>query len=392
MRPALLALTICAFAIGTTEFVIVGLIPGLARDLQVSVPAAGLLVSLYALSITIGAPLMTALTGRLPRRTLAIALMVIFTLGNLIAALSPGYEMLLAGRIITGVAHGVFFSIGATIATSLVEPSRASRAVALMFAGLTVAMVVGVPFGALVGQMWGWRAPLFAVAGMGALSVAALAALLPSTIPHTPPSSLAGQMKQLARPGLISLYSISVFGFGASFIVFTYFAPLLTQVTGVSERSVGLALLLFGLATVVGNLMGGRLADSFGDRKAVMMVLLVLIATLAVMPWSVREPIWMFLTIAVWGAAAFAISPILQSSVVALASREAPSAVGTASGLNIAAFNLGISGASFIGSLIVLQPGVQATPWAALVAALIALGLAWISPALRPQSAPMRQG
>ena len=174
MPLALFALAVSAFAIGTTEFVIVGLIPEMARDLSVSIPTAGLLVSLYALSITLGAPTVTALTGRLPRRQLAIGLMVIFTIGNLIAAFAPGYAVLLAGRIVTGIAHGVFFSIGATVATSLVDRSKSAQAVSLMFAGLTVAMVVGVPFGSFVGQHFGWRAPFLAVALLGAISVAGL--------------------------------------------------------------------------------------------------------------------------------------------------------------------------------------------------------------------------
>lgn len=190
MPIGLFALAISAFAIGTTEFVIVGLIPEMARDLAVSVPTTGLLVGLYALAITLGAPTVTALTGRVPRRSLAIGLMAIFTLGNLIAAFAPGYGVLIAGRIVTGVAHGVFFSIGATGATSLVDKSRSSQAVALMFAGLTVAMVIGVPFGAFVGQHFGWRAPFLAVAALGTISVVGLMAWLPKTIPHTPPAGL----------------------------------------------------------------------------------------------------------------------------------------------------------------------------------------------------------
>ena len=375
MPLGLFALAMSAFAIGTTEFVIVGLIPDMARDLSVSIPTAGLLVSLYALAITLGAPTVTALTGKLPRRSLAIGLMVIFTIGNLIAAFAPGYALLLAGRIITGVAHGVFFSIGATVATSLVDRSKSARAVSLMFAGLTVAMVVGVPFGSFVGQHLGWRAPFLAVALLGAISVAGLMTLLPKTIPHTPPAGLLSQLTLLARPRLLAMYAVTVFGFGGSFVVFTYLSPLMTEVTGVSEAAVSFALMLFGVATVIGNLFGGRLADRLGTRRALLTVLVGLAVSLAALPFTASHVAAMFANLFAWGIFAFAISPIVQSGVVATAEVEAPDAVGTASGFNIAAFNLGIAAASFVGGILVAGPGLLATPWAALVATLVALSI-----------------
>lgn len=373
MPIGLFALAVSAFAIGTTEFVIVGLIPEMARDLSVSIPTAGLLVSLYALAITLGAPTVTALTGRLPRRSLAIALMTIFTIGNVIAAFAPGYGVLLAGRIITGVAHGVFFSIGATVATSLVDKSRASQAVALMFAGLTVAMVVGVPFGAFVGQHFGWRAPFLAVAVLGAVSVLGLIIWLPRTIPHTPPGGLLSQLGLLSKPRLLAMYLVTAFGFGGSFVVFTYLSPLMTQVTQVSEATVSLALMLFGVATVIGNLFGGRLADRIGSEPALRIVLIGLILALAALPFTASYVVPIFVNLFVWGVFAFAISPIVQAGVVKTAEIEAPDAVGTASGFNIAAFNLGIAGASFIGGVLVDGPGVLTTPWAAIALVVLAL-------------------
>jgi multidrug resistance protein len=373
MPLGLFALAVSAFAIGTTEFVIVGLIPEMARDLGVTIPSAGLLVSLYALSITLGAPTFTALTGRMARRPLAIGLMVIFTFGNLIAALAPGYEMLLIGRIVTGVAHGVFFSIGATVATSLVDKSRSAQAVSLMFAGMTVAMVVGVPFGAFVGQHLGWRAPFLAVALLGTISVIGLVIWLPRAIAHTPPAGLLPQLGLLGNRRLLSMYLVTVFGFGGSFVVFTYLSPLMTQVTGVGEETVSAALMVFGVATVIGNLLGGRLSDRMGARPALRFVLVGLIVSLAVLPFAASHVVAMFAVLAVWGVFAFAISPVVQSGVVAIAENEAPDAVGTASGFNIAAFNLGISGASFLGGLLVAGPGILTTPWAALAAAVVAL-------------------
>lgn len=375
MPIGLFALAVSAFAIGTTEFVIVGLIPEMARDLAVSIPTAGLLVSLYALAITLGAPTVTALTGQLPRRSLAIGLMAIFTLGNLIAAFAPGYGVLLTGRIVTGVAHGVFFSIGATVATSLVDKSRSSQAVALMFAGLTVAMVIGVPFGAFVGQHFGWRAPFLAVTALGAISVAGLMAWLPKTIPHTPPAGLLSQLGLLGKPRLLAMYLVTAFGFGGSFVVFTYLSPLMTGVTHVSDEVVSLALMLFGVATVLGNLFGGKLADRIGSEPALKIVLIGLILSLAALPFTASHVIGIFVNLFVWGVFAFAISPIVQAGVVAIAEVEAPDAVGTASGFNIAAFNLGIAGASFVGGLLVAGPGIMATPWAAIVGALVALAI-----------------
>ena len=375
MPLGLFALAMAAFAIGTTEFVIVGLIPEMARDLSVSLPTTGLLVSLYALAITLGAPTITALTGRLPRRGLAIGLMSIFIVGNLIAAFAPGYGLLLFGRIVTGVAHGVFLSIGATVATALVERSRSAQAVAVMFAGLTVAMVVGVPFGTFIGQHFGWRAPFLAVAALGAISLVGLTTLLPKTIPHAPPAGLSSQFALLAKPRLLILYLITVFGFGGSFVVFTYLSPLMTSVTRVTEAAVSLALMLFGLATVIGNLVGGRLADRLGTRRALTLVLIGLALSLTTLPFAASHVGAMFVNLFAWGVFAFALSPIVQAGVVATAETEAPDAVGTASGFNIAAFNLGIAAASSVGGLLVAGPGLLATPWAALVAVLVALAL-----------------
>lgn len=373
MPIGLFALAVSAFAIGTTEFVIVGLIPEMARDLAVTIPTAGLLVSLYALAITLGAPTVTALTGRLPRRPLAIGLMAIFAGGNLIAAFAPGYGVLLAGRIVTGIAHGVFFSIGATVATSLVDKSRSSQAVSLMFAGLTVAMVIGVPFGTFVGQHFGWRAPFLAVAALGAISVFGLRAWLPKTIPHTPPAGLLSQLSLLGRPRLLAMYLVTVFGFGGSFVVFTYLSPLMTGVTHVGEATVSLALMLFGVATVLGNLFGGRLADRIGSEPALGIVLTGLILSLATLPFTAGNVTGIFVNLFTWGVFAFAVSPIVQAGVVSTAEAEVPDAVGTASGFNIAAFNLGIAGASFIGGILVDGPGVLSTPWAAVALVVMAL-------------------
>ncbi len=373
MPYALLALAISTFAIGTTEFVIVGLIPEMSRDLNVSVPTAGLLVSLYALSITVGGPTFSALAGRFSRRGLIIGLMVIFTLSNLAAAFAPGYGTLLAARIVMGVAHGVFFGVGAAVAMSLVDRSKGASAVAVMMGGLTIAMVVGVPLGSWVGQAFGWRTPFLAVTALGIISLIGLFLFLPKHIPHTPQSGFLSQLALLGNPRLSRLYLITALSFGGTFVVFTFLSPLMTEVTGVNESTVSWALMLFGGATVVGNFIGGKLADALGSKQALSIMLVGLILSLLALPLTVYHLFPMLINITLWGIFAFAISPIMQSAVVALAQVEAPNAIDTASVFNIAAFNLGIASCSFIGAKLVAGPGLLATPWAAVAFAVLAL-------------------
>jgi multidrug resistance protein len=375
MPIALFALAISTFAIGTTEFVIVGLIPEMARDLAVSLPTAGLLVSLYALSITVGGPTFSALTGRFERRPLIIGLMVVFTLSNLAAAFAPNYATLLAARMVMGVSHGVFFGVGAAVAMSLVDRSRAGSAVAVMMGGLTIAMVIGVPLGSWVGQAFGWRTPFLAVTALGGLSLLGLAVMLPPSIAHVPPESFLSQLALLGNKRLARLYLLTAVSFGGTFVVFTFLSPMMTHVTGVSESTVSWALMVFGGATVAGNYLGGRLADSLGTKKALGTVLTGLIVSVLLLLVTVHHQVPLFINLVAWGVFAFAIPPIMQSAVVTAAEVEAPNAIGTASVFNIAAFNLGISGGSFIGGKLVAGPGLLATPWAAAALAMIALAL-----------------
>jgi multidrug resistance protein len=373
MPLALYALAVATFAIGTTEFVIVGLIPEMAVDLGVSVPVAGLLVSLYALSITIGTPIFSALTGRFPRRGLIIALMAIFTASNLAAALAPNYAALLASRIIMGVAHGVFFGVGATVATSLVPKSKSGSAVAVMMGGLTVAMVIGVPLGSWIGQMFTWRVPFFIVTAMGAAALLGLIWQLPRNIEQPAPASFWSQIGLLANKRLALMYLLTSISFGGTFNVFTFLAPILTDITGVAESTVGIALLLFGGATVVGNFAGGRLTDAIGTRRSMTVLLVGLIVSFGLIPVAIHNATAILAVIAVWGVFAFAIPPVMQAGVVTVAEEVAPGAIGTASGMNIAAFNLGISSGSFIGGRLLEGPGLMTTPYAAIVMAVLAL-------------------
>jgi predicted MFS family arabinose efflux permease len=371
MPLALWALTLSAFAIGTTEFVIVGLIPTIAASLGVSVPSAGLLVSLYALGVAVGAPMLTALTGRIPRKQLLLGLMVLFTIGNLLAWLAPGYALLMAARVLTGLAHGVFFSIGSTIATSLVPKEKAASAIALMFSGLTVALVTGVPLGTFIGQRFGWQATFLAVSLLGVIAIAGSALLVPRHIAGSKPSSLPAQLAVLRKPRLLLVYAMTTLGYGGTFIAFTYLAPILQEVSGFAAPAVSLVMLVYGVSVAAGNIWGGRLADRKGPVRALQIVFGLLALVLLVLTFTAPYKLLVLATVLAWGAVAFGNVPGLQVYVVQRAERDAPKAVDVASGLNIAAFNVGIALGAWGGGLIVDRLGLMATPW---IGALVVLG------------------
>ncbi|HWW70625.1 MAG TPA: MFS transporter, partial [Duganella sp.] len=379
MPLALLALTISAFAIGTTEFVIVGLLPTIAADLGVNLPSAGLLVSLYALGVAVGAPVLTALTGKLPRKTLLVSLMVLFTAGNLLAWKAPGYESLVIARILTGLAHGVFFSIGSTIATSLVPKEKAASAIAIMFTGLTVALVTGVPLGTFIGQHFGWRETFLAVSALGVIAFVGSLLFVPKTIQHGKPASLLQQVKVLGEPRLLLVYAMTAVGYGGTFIAFTYLAPILQQISGFGASAVGLVMLVYGVSVAVGNIWGGKLADARGPVGALKIIFLGLAAVLLVVTFVAPFKWLMLITVLVWGAFAFGNVAGLQVYVVQQAEHFTPRAVDVASGLNIAAFNLGIAGGAWGGGLIVEHAGLVHTGWIGALVVLGAYGLTALS-------------
>ncbi|KVO03930.1 MFS sugar transporter [Burkholderia ubonensis] len=379
MPLALLALTISAFAIGTTEFVIVGLIPTIAADLAVTLPSAGLLVSLYALSVAIGAPLLTALTGRVPRKTLLAGLMALFTVGNLVAWQAPGYESLIVARILTGLAHGVFFSVGSIIATTLVPKDKAASAIATMFSGMTVAFVAGIPLGTFIGQHFGWRATFLIVALFGLVAFLGAVAFVPRRLPQTEPAPLARQFRVLAQPRLLLVFAMTAVGYGGSLIAFTYMAPLLEQIAGFTPSQVSLVLVGYGVSVAFGNVWGGKLADRVGPVKALKRIFLLLAVVLLALTFTVHVKWLAILTMLAWGAVAFGNVPGLQVYVVKQARHFAPDAADVASGFNIAAFNLGVAGGSSLGGLIVANVGLGHTPWIAAVVTLGAFALTALS-------------
>ena len=375
MPLALLALTLSAFAIGTTEFVIVGLIPTMAADLNVSLPSAGLLVSLYALGVAVGAPVLTALTGKWNRKLVLLTIMSLFVVGNLLAWQAPGYNTLIAARILTGLAHGVFFSIGSTIATGLVAKEKAASAIAIMFTGLTVALVTGVPLGTYIGQTFGWQATFLIVALLGLIALIGSALLVPNNLKQPPATKLSAQLKVLTQPRLILVYAITALGYGGTFTAFTFLAPILENVSGFDSSAISLIMLVYGVSVAVGNIWGGKMADKMGPIKALTVIFSGLAAVLVVFNFTAVNPYASVATILIWGAFAFGNVPGLQVYVVKLAEKYTPDAVDVASGLNIAAFNVGIALGSWGGGIIVAESGLMNTPWIGAVIVLVALVL-----------------
>jgi len=367
-NPPLLALSAGAFGIGVTEFAPMGLLPVIARDLHVSIPAAGLLISAYALGVMLGAPLMTLSTGRMRRRTLLIALAGIFTLGNLLSAVSTGYGMLMVARVVTSLNHGAFFGVGSIVAAGLVPPDRRAGAVAAMFMGLTIANVVGVPLATWAGEELGWRASFWGIAGLGLLTMAALRLTLPDRPAPTGGDALA-ELRVLRRGPVLAALGLTVLGSSAMFTVFTYIAPILREETGASLGFVTAMLVTYGLGLTVGNWLGGRFADRSVDLTlivtlAALSAILVVFALL--MAYAAPTAILVFL----WGVASFALVPPLQVRVMTAAA-DAPN---LASSVNIGAFNLGNAiGAALGGAVIAGGLGYPAVALAG--AATSALGL-----------------
>ncbi|WP_100960494.1 MFS transporter [Bosea sp. FBZP-16] len=386
MPIAVYALTAGAFGIGTTEFVIMGLLLQVAADLQVSVAMTGLLISGYALGVFVGAPVLTLATRKLPRKQVLILLMAIFTLGNIACALAPSYGLLMAARIVTSLAHGTFFGVGSVVATSLVPEDKKASAIAVMFTGLTIATLLGVPAGAWLGLNFGWRATFWTIAAIGVVAMLVLARLLPADKGKVEVAPLRQELATLADPQVLLGLAMTVLGFGGVFAVFTYIQPILVEITGFSQEAVSPILLLFGLGLIVGNMLGGKLAD-----RNLPVALLATTATLAIvlfaMTATLRSPIAVTIFVGLIGAAAFATVAPLQMRVL---DKAGPAGRSLASSLNIAAFNLGNAFGAWLGGVTIEHgPGLAAVTWVAALVPLASLVLAVISLRLdrRPQAA-----
>ncbi|MFG2910384.1 MFS transporter [Kitasatospora sp. NPDC048286] len=372
MPLALIALAIGAFGIGTTEFVIMGLLPEIAGDYGVSIPDAGLLVTGYALGVVLGAPLMTALGTRIGRKTMLMLLMGLFTAGNLLSAFAPSFPVMLAGRIVTSLAHGAFFGIGSVVAADLVAPQKKAGAIATMFTGLTVANIVGVPLGTYIGQAVGWRTTFGVVAALGVVGLLGIARLVP-TLPRPEGAHLRRELTAFRNPQVLLAMAMTVLGFGGVFAAITYIAPMMTNVAGYSDGSVTWLLVLFGVGMFLGNLLGGR----YADRKLMPMLYTTLgglAAVLALFTLTAHSKALAAVTVLLVGALGFATVPPLQKRVL----DQAHGAPTLASAVNIGAFNLGNALAAWLGGAVISAGlGYTAPNWvgAALAAAALLLAL-----------------
>ncbi|WDS37022.1 MFS transporter [Pseudoxanthomonas sp.] len=376
MPAALYALTIGAFGIGTTEFVLMGLLQQVASDLGVSIPAAGMLISGYALGVFVGAPVLTLATAKLPRKAVLVALMAIFTLGNLACALAPDYTMLMAARVLTSLAHGTFFGVGAVVATSLVPAERKASAISIMFAGLTVATLLGVPAGAWLGLHFGWRATFWAVAAIGVIALAVVAWWVPASAGAGRAVHWREEVAVLGRRQVLLALAMTVLGYAGVFAVFTYIQPLLVEVTGFSQAAVSPVLLVFGVGMIVGNLLGGRLADR-RPTPTLIGSLVALAVVLVLMTFVLHSQIAMIAFVGLLGVAAFATVAPLQLRVLDQAQGAGQN---LASSLNIAAFNLGNALGAWVGGVVVASAlGLPATPWVAALITSVGLVIALLS-------------
>lgn len=376
MPIALYALTVGAFGIGVTEFVIMGLLIEVGADLGVSIAAAGLLISGYALGVVFGAPILTAISSRWRRKTVLIALMVIFTIGNAACALAPNYETLMLARLVAALAHGTFFGVGSVVATSLVAPERRASAIAVMFTGLTVANIAGVPFGTWLGQEYGWRMTFWAVAVVGLVALAVLAVFLPRDEQDPEPQDWRSDLATMGRPQVLIGLAVTVLGYAGVFTVFTYIAPVLTQVTGFSDTAVSPILLVFGGGLILGNLVGGRLADRNLDRS-ILLTLLALGLSLILMFFLLGDKTSTVALVGLVGAAGFATVAPLQMRVLEKAEGAGQA---LASSFNIAAFNLGNAVGAWIGGVAIDRgPGLAALPLVAAAFPLAALALSIVA-------------
>lgn len=367
---ALLALAVSAFAIGTTEFISVGLLPLISQDLHVSVSTAGLTVSLYALGVTFGAPILTSVTSNMSRKSLLLWIMIIFIIGNSIAASATSIGVLLVARVLSAFSHGVFMSIGSTIAASLVPENRRASAISIMFTGLTVATITGVPFGTFIGQQFGWRIAFIFIVVVGIIAFIANGILVPSNLRKGARTTLGDQFKLLTNGRLLLLFIITALGYGGTFVVFTYLSPLLQEITGFHEKTVAVILLIYGVAIAIGNVMGGKLSNQ-NPIGALFYMFIVQAIVLCILTFTAPFKAATFITIILMGLLAFMNVPGLQVYVVMLAERFVPSAVDVASAINIAAFNAGIAIGSYLGGVITDSLGLIHTPW---IGALMVLG------------------
>ncbi|MNI26704.1 Inner membrane transport protein YdhP [compost metagenome] len=370
---SLLCLTLGAFAIGMTEFIIMGLLPNVAVDLNVTIPQAGQLITSYALGVAVGAPILTIFTHRLPQKKLLILVMCIFIAGNAFSVIAPSYSLLIAARIMTAFAHGTFLGVGSLMAARLVQPEKRAGAVSMVLAGLTVANIIGVPFGTFIGQQLGWRSSFGAITILGIISLIGIIRFIP-IIRQDHPSSLMQEFRGLINPHVLLVLLTGALGCGSLFAVFTYITPMLQTISGFAEHSVTWILVLFGFGVTIGNILGGKLAD-WKLMPSLMINFGILAVILSLLTVALPNPILAVITVFFWGVAAFGIMPGIQIRIMNLA-HEAPLLAATSSH---SALNLGNASGAYLGGLAITYTGLASIPWLAAILALLALGGAILS-------------
>lgn len=352
MPIAIWALTVSLFAIGTTEVVMIGLLPTIAKEFSISVALAGWLVTSYAIGVAIGGPIVTAFTNKINRKKLLLAIVLLFVVSNGLAFFSSSFTLLIIARILSGIAHGVFVGIGANIASSMVSKEKRATAISIMFTGLTVAMVTGVPLGTYIGQQFGWRFTFGGIAVVGFICLLANQLRLPNDIKQGAPIRLKDQFKVLGNKSMLLSFSLTLFSFAALFGTFTYLSPLLEKVSGFSKNQITLILLFYGIAVAFGNILGGK----FSNKKPVrtLMVLFVLLSiTFILMLFFLPYKIPALILVATMGFIGFATVPGMQLYVIQLSEKYLPGTEDVSSVLNISAFNVGIALGSSIGGTLI---------------------------------------
>ncbi|MBF2475741.1 MFS transporter [Listeria seeligeri] len=377
MNPSLtlLALAISAFGIGSTEFISVGLLPLISSNMDVSISTAGLTVSIYALGVTVGAPVLTTMTAKMNRKNLLMLVMVVFIIGNLISAFAASFAILLTGRVIAAFAHGVFMSIASVIAADVVQPSKRASAIAVMFTGLTVATVTGVPLGTFIGQLFGWRMSFIFIVAIGVIALIANYFLVPKNLSSAKSISLKsiGQVLLNKKIGIVLL--MTAFGYGGTFVVYTYLSPMFIKM-GYTANMIVVLLIIYGIMVAIGNTIGGHFANE-KPAKALFVMFSLQAATLLLLQFTSPNPILGLIVVMLMGFFAFMSVSGLQLYVVELAERYLPETVSMASALNISAFNVGIAMGAFIGGLVTEYIGLSYTPIVGFLMVLIAIILSY---------------
>ncbi|ROZ44460.1 MFS transporter [Rhodococcus sp. WS3] len=389
MPLGLIALAMGGFGIGLTEFVIMGLLPEVSADFEVTEAVAGYLISGYALSVAIGAILVTAAVIRFERKKVLLSLMVLFIIGNLMSALAPSYEVMMGGRIVAALCHGAFFGIGSVVAAGMVAPDKRAGAIAMMFSGLTIANVLGVPFGTMLGQQFGWRSTFWAITVIGIVALIGIAALVPTTPAPTAGGGLRGELGAFRNKQVWLSIAITILGYGGMFGAFTYIAFTLTEVSGFAASSVPWLLILFGSGLFVGNVLGGKAADR-SLTKALVWILAILTVVLIVFAASAESKVMTVISLFFMGAFGFATVPGLQMRIMNYAS-EAPT---MASGANIAAFNVGNALGAWLGGLTIAAGlGFNSPIWMGAAVTVVGLMVLLLASSMdRSEKAPERDG